>query len=108
MAIKAVEEEEYGVYIWITEDGSRVADEENRTMNIPSKKGDIEKIKALRDAARYYGIEGGKPLFLPGRRRVTDSEHEYQNERLRAGLVPDPLDFKAMEEEQKYARKFGL
>lgn len=107
MGFKVVEEEEYGLYIWVTDDGLRVANEDGQTMNIPSKRGDQEKIKALRDAARYYGITGGKPVFLSGKRRVSDSEWDYQNERLRAGLIPDPLDFRAMEEEQKYARKYG-
>lgn len=107
MGFKVVEEEEYGLYIWVTNDGLRVADEDGNTMNIPSKKGDQEKIAALRDAARYYGVPNGKAVFLSGKRRVSDSEWDYQNERLRAGLIPDPLDFRAMEEEQKYARKYG-
>lgn len=108
MGMKHVEEDEYGLYIWMTGDGRRVADEDGNTMNIPSKRGDRSKIDALRQAARYYGVPDGKPVFLSGRRRVTDSEHDYQQERLRAGLVPDPLDFRAMEEEIKYAKKQGL
>lgn len=107
MAIKTVEEDEYGLYIWVTEDGLRVADEEDRTMNIPSRKGDLRKIKMLEDAARSYGVQGGKAVFLSSRRQVTDSEYEDQMTRLQAGLVPDPYDYNAMKEEAKYARKNG-
>ena len=107
MGFKEVQEDDYGLYIWVTNDGRRVADEDGNTMNIPSKKGDQEKIKLLRDAARHYGVIGGKPLFLPSRRRVTQSEWEYQQERLRAGLIPDPLDFHAMKEQAEYAKKYG-
>lgn len=105
MAIKLIEEDEYGLYVWYTDDGLRVEDGEGHVMNIPSKKGDPKKIEMLRQAARYYGVPGGKAVFLSSKRQVTDEEHEYQNERLRAGLVPDPLDFHAMEEQAKYARK---
>lgn len=105
MGLKRIDEDEYGLYIWLTADGRRVADEDDNTMNIPSKKGDPNKIEQLRQAARYYGVVGGRPEFLSARRRVTDEEYDYQHERLRAGLIPDPLDFHALEEEQKYARK---
>lgn len=107
MGFKEVEEDAYGLYIWMTNDGRRVADENGNTMNIPSKKGDLNNIKKLRDAARYYGVPDGKPVFLSSRRRVTQSEWEYQQERLRAGLIPDPLDFHAMKEQADYAKKYG-
>lgn len=107
MGMKHVEEDAYGLYIWVDGQGRRIADADNNTLNIPSKKGDRAKIEALRQAAKHYGIMDGKPVFLSSRRRVTDAEHEYQQERLRAGLVPDPLDFHAMEEELKYAKKHG-
>jgi len=107
MGIKLVEEEEHGLYIWVTDDGRRVADEEGNTMNIPARRGDLDKIRQLREAARYYGVPGGKPVFLSNKRRVTEDEYEYQMERLRAGLVADPLDFRAMEEQAKYAKRYG-
>lgn len=107
MGFKEVAEDEYGLYIWLDDNGLRIANEDNETLNIPSKRGDREKIEALRRAARHYGVMGGKPKFLPSRRRVTDDEYGYQMERLQAGLVPDPLDFHAMEEQHKYARRNG-
>lgn len=107
MGFREVQEDEHGLYIWMTDDGRRVADENGNTMNIPSKKGDLDKIEKLRQAARYYGVPGGKPVFLASRRRVTESEYEHQLERLEAGLVPDPLDFHAMKEQAEYAKKYG-
>lgn len=106
MGFKEVQEDRYGLYIWVTPDG-RVADEDNNTLNIPSKEGDQERIKALRDFVRSLGVMDGKPQFLPSRRRVTDGEWEYQNERLRAGLIPDPLDFHAIKEQAEYAKRRG-
>lgn len=106
MGMRLVEEEEHGLYIWITGDGRKIADADGNVMNIPSKRGDKSKIAALRKAARHYGVYDGKPLFLPGHRQITDGEFEYQMERLQAGLIPDPLDFRAVEEEQKYAKKY--
>lgn len=104
MAMREVQEEDYGLYIWITGDGKRIADSDGNTLNIPSKRGDRKKVEALRQAARHFGVFDGKPKFIQSARQVTDSEYEYQVERLQAGLVPDPLDFRAMEEQHKYAR----
>ena len=55
---------------------------------------DYEKFKDL-------GIEGGRPVFLSGHRRVTDEEYEYQRQRLEWGLIPDELDLPAFKEEYK-------
>lgn len=107
MAVKVIEEDEFGLYIWVTDDGLRVADEDGNTMNIPARKGDVGKIRALRQAARYWGVEGGHPVFLSGRRQVTDSEYDHQIARAKAGLIPDPLDYNAMKEELKHAKKYG-
>lgn len=105
--MRNVDEEQHGLYMWVDGQGRRIADSDGNTMNMPGKKGDPRIIEAMRQAARYYGVMDGKAVFLPGRRRVTSEEYDYQQERLRAGLVPDPLDFRAMEEEVKYAKQRG-
>lgn len=102
--VSLVNEHEYGVYVWYTEDGRRVEDSDGNVMNIPARLNDPEAIKAITEAAHYYGVPGGKAVFLGGRRPVTDSEYEDQNARLRAGLVPDPMDYKAMEGELRIAQ----
>lgn len=42
----------------------------------------------MRQAVEVFGIEGGKPIWLPGR-KVTDMEADDQMERLLDGKIPD-------------------
>ena len=91
-SLSIVEESDLGVYVWITEEGKIVADEHGNYFNIPSKKHDPKQLSNFRHAVKDLGIEGGRPVFLSGHRRVTDEEYEYQKQRLEWGLVPDPLD----------------
>lgn len=99
---KYIDEVPYGIYVWETPDGRWVGDAEGHYMNIFSTKGDQEKIKALRDAARAHGIYEGKAVFLSGQRPVTDEEYEEQLLRMQWGLIPDPKDVPAHIEEQKH------
>ena len=73
-------------------DGRWIGDDEGNFLSVTSKKGNKEKIRMLADAVRHYGITEGKPKFLSGRRKIDDEEFEYQQQRLKWGLVPDPLD----------------
>lgn len=94
-----VEEVPYGMYVWeIEEDGEKkvLGDDEGNIMNVFCMKGDRKAIKALADAARYYGFPEGKPIWWSGKRRVTDEELEEQQMRERFGLTPDPLDYGAI------------
>lgn len=93
------EGQEHGLYVWYTDDGRRVEDSEGNVMNIPATRGDMHAINKLQEAAKHYGVPGGKAVFMPGRRRVSQSEWEDQNARMHAGLLPDPYDYKAIEEE---------
>jgi hypothetical protein len=97
--VKIVEETDYGLYLWEMPDGSIVADDEKNFLNIPGKRGDMSKIKIITEAARSFGIEEGKAVFLSGHRRVTEEEYEYQKQRLEWGLVPDELDYGAARDE---------
>lgn len=97
--IQAVEEHNYGVYVWYTEDGRRVEDDEGNVMNIPAMRGNLHAINKLGEAARHYGVPGGKAVFLPGRRQISQDEYDEQRARLDAGLIPDPLDYRALEDE---------
>jgi len=101
MAMKIIDEPNYGVYLWRTEEGGYAGDGDGY-MLIHSMKGDLEKIAALAKAAKHYGcFEGGRPEFRPGVRPVSDEEYQEQLLRLKFGLVPDPLDLEAMKEEEK-------
>lgn len=101
MAIKRVQETRYGLYVWITDDGRIVADEDGNYMLIQSKEHDSVRIQKLRQAARAFGVPNGKPVFMPGARPVSDEEYQRQRARLEAGLIPDDYDAAAWAEEAR-------
>lgn len=103
MKVSIVEESQFGLYVWVTEQGGVVMDEDGNYLNIPAMKGDQARIELLRQAAKDYGVDGGSPRFFSGYRRVTDEEREYQEKRLALGLIPDELDLPAFQEELRHA-----
>lgn len=101
--ISTVQETNYGLYVWLTAEGQVVMDDEQNYMCIASKEGDLHKIDLLRDAAKAFGVaEGGKPMFLPGRRKVDDDEYRRQVTRSILGLVPDEYDAPALRDELRF------
>jgi hypothetical protein len=99
-----LQEVPWGVYLWKMPNGSFVGDGEGHFLMIPSMRGDNERMKLLAEAARECGVEEGMPCFFQGNRVVNDEEYERQKARMKLGLVPDPLDVAAIEEERRYAR----
>lgn len=89
---KVAEETRLGIYVWEMPDGRWIGDDDGNFLSVTSMKGDKDKMDALANAVASYGIEVGKPVFLSGRRKIDDEEFEYQNQRLKWGLIPDPLD----------------
>jgi len=108
MKITPIDEVSWGLYGWQMPDGSLVMDEEGAYLSIPSMKGDIRQIKKLKDVAKHYGLEEGKPIFFAGHRPVTDEELEEQRQRLEMGLVPDEKDMPAMMDYVKEMRDMKL
>jgi hypothetical protein len=108
MKITPVEEVNWGMYMWQMPDESLVMDEEGGYLSIQSVKGDIRQIKKLKDAAKHFGLDEGKPIFFSGHRPVTDDELAEQRSRLDLGLVPDPQDLPAMMEYAKEMRELKL
>lgn len=86
------EESTLGIYVWEMPDGRWIGDDDGNFLSITSKKNNRSRIDALADVVRSYGITDGQPKFLSGRRKIDDEEFEYQNQRLKWGLVPDQLD----------------
>lgn len=106
---RVVEETTFGIYVWEV-DGRWVGDDEGHYLMIQSEKYDATKIKELERVVMGFmsdmGEEfRGKPVFLAGRRPVSDEEYEEQAMRSRAGLIPDKYDTAAIEEELKYAKR---
>mgnify|MGYP003342166682 CR=1 FL=1 len=87
-----IEETRLGIYVWEMPDGRWIGDDEGNFLSITAMKGDRVKIDALAREVRSYGIYEGSPVFLSGRRKIDDEEYAYQQQRLKWGLVPDPLD----------------
>lgn len=104
--VSVVEESEEGTYVWRMPNGQWAGDDKGRFMNIYSRKGDLSKLKALHEVAKSYGITEGAPIFLSGKRPVSDDEYQEQIRRMKFGLVPDPLDMPALREEATF-RKNG-
>jgi hypothetical protein len=87
---QVIEETTLGIYVWEMPDGRWIGDDDGNFLSITSKKGNRSRMAALADAVRHYGIQEGQPKFLSGRRKIDDEEFEYQNQRLKWGLTPDP------------------
>lgn len=79
---------EYGIYVWILPNGEPFTDGDGNTLNVPSTKYDIKRMKQLSDAASHYGQPEGEAKFMPGVGRVTDSEAKEDIERMAEGLTP--------------------
>jgi hypothetical protein len=97
--LKPVIELGEGIYVWEMPGGQWVQDTDGNVMHIPSKYGDLSRIAKLADAARYFGVEEGKPVFIDGGRAVSHNEYEYQQERAAQGLLADPYDIGALMDE---------
>jgi hypothetical protein len=108
MKITPIDEVNWGLYGWQMPDGTLVTNEEGAYLSIPSLKGDIRQIKKLKDAAKHYGLEEGKPIFFSGHRPVTDEELAEQRQRLELGLVPDVEDTPAMMDYIKEVRDMKI
>jgi hypothetical protein len=89
---RIIEETTLGIYVWEMPDGRWIGDDDGNFLSVTSKKGNRSKIDVLAREVRSYGIHEGQPKFLAGRRKIDDEEFEHQNERLKWGLTPDPLD----------------
>lgn len=78
----------FGIYVWQLPNGDFFEDDEGNTLNVPSMKYDVQKMKALADAAAYYGKPEGQPVFLPGTGRATETQYREDIERMASGLTP--------------------
>jgi hypothetical protein len=101
------EESTLGIYVWEMPDKRWIGDDDGNFLSITSKKGNRSRINALAREVRSYGIYEGGPKFLSARRKITDEEFEEQEQRLKWGLVPDPLDIGNYKDEIKGLRAKG-
>ena len=108
MKVTPVEEVNWGLYMWQMPDDSLIMDDEGGYLSIPSLKGDIRQIKKLKQAAKHFGVDEGKPIFFSGHRQITEEELQEQKQRGELGMIPDTQDLPAMMEYVKEVREMGL
>jgi hypothetical protein len=77
----------FGIYVWLLPDGSIFKDDDDNVLNIPSEKGNLEKIVEIKKAASYYGQPDGQAVFIPGIGRVTEEEYQEDKYRMENGLL---------------------
>ena len=92
---------EWGLYMWRLPSGKLFQDGDGNYLNIPSRKGDIQKMQELTKAAVYYGQPEGSLHFEPGVQRATEEEYREQVDRLESGLIPSLNDFGAINDARR-------
>jgi len=103
--IQVVDHTNHGLYVWQLPDGRYLTDDEGNHLSIASTKYDVKKMNRLATVAAHYGFPDGKPVFLAGHRKVSESEYQHQRERMAAGLLPDEYDFGAVQDELRFKQQ---
>lgn len=98
---------DWGVYVWKKSNGKWFTDGHGSILNIPSMKGDLEKLAELKKAAAYYGEPDGEPVFFAGLSRATEEEYQEQKDRMAEGLIPNLNDLGAVHAAQQTLKKWG-
>jgi hypothetical protein len=98
---------DWGIYVWKRSNGKWFTDGQGNILNIPSMRGDIEKLAELRKAAAYHGEPDGEPVFFAGLNRVTDEEYSEQLNRMKEGLIPNMNDLGAVHAAQQTVKAHG-
>ncbi len=96
-----------GIYVWKLPNGKVVGDGNGNIMNIPAKKYDIEAINKITQSAKHYGHNEGKAEFWPGVRRLSESEHSEQLDRMKEGYIPSETDIGAWMDAAKGIKRYG-
>ena len=96
-----------GVYVWQLPTGKFFTDGDNNVLNIPSMRGDQQKVKQLIQAAAYYGQPEGKAVFFAGTARISDEEYSVQVDRMKQGYIPNEYDLGAMIAAKKTLKEHG-
>ena len=101
-------QQEYGIYVWqMDHNGKAFGDGNGNVMNIPGNNYDIEKMAKVKQAAAHYNAPSGKVIFMPGVRRISDSEHSEQISRMKEGYIASETDIGAWMDAEKGIRKHG-
>lgn len=105
--VSSVSETNIGIYVWELPEGIYLADGQGNVLSIASRRGDIQRIKKICDAARHHGYPDGNPVFIEGVRKITDEEYNDQIRRMAAGETPDEYDLGALRDDLRYRDQYG-
>ena len=94
--IRPVEEVSYGVYVWNVKDRGILVNEAGDPLRINSMKGDLAKMVNIQKVAASLGYPDGEPVFMSGRRAISEGEYQTQLERQSEGMLADPYDIPAL------------
>ena len=87
-----IPETSMGVCLWDMGNKQFLSDG-NGFLSLEGVVGDIRVEEKMRKAAHYWlGEAKGKPHWITGARKVSDDEYYEQLDRLKAGMIPDPVD----------------
>jgi hypothetical protein len=90
--VSRVNEVAWGVYVWKLPNGSYLGDTNGDYLSVFCMKADLLQLAFLRREAEACGAIGGKPLFMPGAEKATQSQWEDQVARMSEGLIANPND----------------
>ena len=109
MGIKEIEKiYKWGLYFWQLPDGHLFHDGAGSFLSVHANfEGDMEAIKQISDAARYYGQPDGKPWFKAGARQVSEAEYSEQVQRLAEWYIPSENDLGAIYDAQQGMKEHG-
>ena len=84
----------FGVCLWKMPGGGFISDGDGNYMCAEGMVGDRRVESQMAEAARYWAGKDneGKPHWVDGARKVSDSERSEQEGRLGEGELPDPVE----------------
>ena len=97
----------FGTYVWHKPNGKAFTDGQGNALSIESMRGDASRIKELQDAAKYWGQSGGKAIFYPNMRKISEETHSEQVDRMTQGLIPNLNDLGAVIAAKKTLEVYG-
>jgi hypothetical protein len=77
--------ENWGVLVWQLPDGKILGNGHGDVLSMEAERGDLRAVKEMQQAAAYYGYPEGQTLFMPGRKKLTQSEWEDSMAMMRDG-----------------------
>lgn len=107
--IQVIEEKfsNYGTYVWVKPNGKPFMDSDKNALSIEGMRDDKSMIKALHDAATYWGQPDGRAVFYPNMKKISDEEHSEQVDRMKQGLIPSMNDLGALTAAKKTLDLYG-